>query len=360
MPFRGPALLVANHMSHVDGLLIGATVQRFIRFMVWRPFFEMKALRWFFRLTNAIPVGTRSPREVIEAIRRARQELAAGEVVCIFAEGAISRTGNLLPFKSGLERIVAGTDVPIVPVHLDRLWGSIFSFERGKFFWKWPKRIPYPVTVSFGRPLPSTATAQEVRQAILELGSAAAQTRKSRHDLLSARFVRSARANWRKFAMADSMGHELSYGRTLTGSLLIAEWLRKNRRQDEMVGVLLPPSVAGAVVNVGLTMAAKIPVNLNFTAGPEAWPRWPRSAASRLPSRRGLSREGEVAAMEGAVYVEDILGQLAASRQSGRMAAGAPDAQRVSSCAATRNPRQRRIRWRRSSSRAAAPAFPKE
>ena len=308
VPFRGPALLVANHMSHVDGLLIGATVQRFIRFLVWRPFFEMKMLRWFLRLANAIPVGTRSPREVIEAIRRARQELAAGEVVCIFAEGAISRTGNLLPFKSGLERIVAGTEVPIVPVHLDRLWGSIFSFERGRFFWKWPKRIPYPVTVSFGRPLPSTATAQEVRQAILELGSAAAQTRKSRHDLLSARFVRSARANWSKFAMADSMGHELSYGRTLTGSLLIAEWLRKNRRQDEMVGVLLPPSVAGAVVNVGLTMAAKIPVNLNFTAGPEAMAAVAAQCriATTVTSRAFLAK-AKIAAMEGAVYVEDIL-----------------------------------------------------
>ena len=109
--------------------------------MVWKPYYEMKALNWFFRKTNAIPVGTR-PREAVEAIRRARQELAAGHVVCIFAEGAISRTGNILPFKRGMEKIVEGLDVPIIPVHLDRLWGSIFSFERGRFFWKWPKRHP--------------------------------------------------------------------------------------------------------------------------------------------------------------------------------------------------------------------------
>ena len=165
VPFRGPALLVANHMSHVDGLLIGASVQRFIRFMVWRPFFEMKALGWLFRLTNAIPVGTRSPREALEAVRRARQELAAGEVVCIFAEGAISRTGNLLPIKSGLHTIVAGTHVPIIPVHLDRLWGSIFSFERGKFFWKVAETHSISGYSFFRRPLASTATAQEVRQA---------------------------------------------------------------------------------------------------------------------------------------------------------------------------------------------------
>ena len=71
-------------------------------------------------------------------------------MVCIFAEGAISRTGNLLPFKRGFERIVDGLDVPIIPVYLDRVWGSIFSFKRGKFFWKLPERLPYPVTVAFG------------------------------------------------------------------------------------------------------------------------------------------------------------------------------------------------------------------
>ncbi|MGB7762567.1 MAG: acyl-[ACP]--phospholipid O-acyltransferase [Bryobacteraceae bacterium] len=308
VPFRGPALLVANHMSHVDGLLIGASVQRFIRFMVWRPFFEMKALGWLFRLTNSIPVGTRSPREALEAVRRARQELAAGEVVCIFAEGAISRTGNLLPFKSGLHTIVAGTAVPIVPVHLDRLWGSIFSFERGKFFWKWPKRIPYPVTVSFGRPLASTATAQEVRQAILELGGDAIEARKSRRDVLSGRFIRTARKNRSKFAMADSTGRQVSYGRALVGSLLIADWLRKNRCQDEMVGVLLPPSVAGALVNVGLTLAAKKPVNLNFTAGREGMARVVEQCriGTTITSRTFLAK-AKLEAVEGVVYIEDIL-----------------------------------------------------
>ncbi len=308
VPFRGPALLVSNHISHVDGLLIGASLQRFVRFMVWRPFYDMKMLHWLFRLTNAIPVGTRSPREAIEAVRRARRELAAGEVVCIFAEGAISRTGNLLPFKAGLETIVAGTGVPIVPVHLDRLWGSIFSFERGKFFWKWPRHIPYPVTVSFGRPLPSTATASQVRQAILELGSDAVEARKSRHDVLPARFIRSARKNWSKFAMADSAGREATYGRALSGSLLIADWLRLHRPADDMVGVLLPPSVAGALVNVGLVMAAKKPVNLNFTAGRAGMAAVVDQCQIRttITSRMFLSK-AKLDTVDGAVYVEDIL-----------------------------------------------------
>jgi acyl-[acyl-carrier-protein]-phospholipid O-acyltransferase/long-chain-fatty-acid--[acyl-carrier-protein] ligase len=268
----------------------------------------MKILGWFLRVTESIPVGTRSGREVLEAIRRARHELAAGEVVCIFAEGAISRTGNLLPFKSGLQKIVAGTDVPIIPVHLDRLWGSIFSYAGGKFFWKWPRRIPYPVTVSYGKPLPSTATAHEVRQAILELGSVATAARKSRGDLLPARFIATARKNWSKFAMADSTGRELTYGRTLIGSLLIADWVRAHRRDDEMVGVLLPASVGGALVNVGLTIAGKTPVNLNFTTGAEGMAAViAQCKIQTTVTSRAFLAKAKMEAVEGAVYLEDIL-----------------------------------------------------
>ncbi len=92
-----------------------------------------------FSLMRAIPTGGGGARGAVGAIRRAREELAAGHVVCIFAEGAISRTGNMLPFKRGFEKITDDLDVPVIPVHLDQVWGSIFSFKDGKFFWKWPR-----------------------------------------------------------------------------------------------------------------------------------------------------------------------------------------------------------------------------
>jgi acyl-[acyl-carrier-protein]-phospholipid O-acyltransferase/long-chain-fatty-acid--[acyl-carrier-protein] ligase len=155
-------------------------------------------------------------------------------------------------------------------VHIDRLWGSIFSFEQGKFFWKWPKRLPYPVTVSFGKPLPSTTPAHQVRQAIQELSSDATAHRKTHGDLLDRRVIHNARRHWGQFAMADSTGRELTYGRMLTGSVLISNWIRHHATDGEMVGVLLPPTVAGAMVNIGTTIAGCAPVNLNFTAGKEA------------------------------------------------------------------------------------------
>jgi acyl-[acyl-carrier-protein]-phospholipid O-acyltransferase/long-chain-fatty-acid--[acyl-carrier-protein] ligase len=264
VPLHGPALLVSNHMSHIDGVLINACIDRRVRFMMWKPYFELKAMNWFLRRVDAIPVSDR-PREAVESIRATRKVLAEGHVVCIFAEGAVTRTGNLLPFKRGMEKIVHGLDVPIVPVHIDRMWGSIFSFEGGRFFWKRPKRIPYPVTVSFGAPLPPTATTHEVRHAIQELAADAIPHRKTVADTLDARFIRNARRNWNRFAMADSTGRELTYGNALVAATMIARQLPA----DPMIGVLLPASVGGALANLAITLAGRVSVNLNFTAGAE-------------------------------------------------------------------------------------------
>ena len=321
VPFRGPALLVANHTSHADGFLIGACVQRFIRFMIWKPYYEMRALGWFFRMAKAIPVGN-GPRAMVESIRAARRELTDGHIVCIFAEGAISRTGNMLPFKRGMEKIVKGLDVPIIPVHLDRLWGSIFSFERGKFFWKWPKRVPYPVTISFGAPMPAGSAAHEVRQAIQELSSDATAHRKSGRDLLDRRVIRTARRNWGRFAMADSTGRELTYGRMLAASLVVAGWVRRECAGEEMIAVLLPPTVAGALVNIGLTLAGRAPVNLNFTAGREAMASAVEQCRIRtVVTSRAFLAKAKMEPLEGTVFVEEIFARAGKWRQLRALAA---------------------------------------
>jgi len=218
VPFRGPALLVCNHLSHVDGFLVGSCVQRFIRFLVYRPFYEYWAFRPLLRMMKAIPISAGKRQEMLESLDRARQELVAGHVVCIFAEGSVSRTGNLLPFKRGFERIVEGLDVPIIPVYLDRVWGSIFSFKGGRFFWKWPVRVPYPVTVAFGRPLPASTTAPRARLALMELGSEVAMQRRPANEVLGRQFVRTAKREWRSFCMADSTGRTLTFGRALAAA----------------------------------------------------------------------------------------------------------------------------------------------
>lgn len=177
VPARGPALLASNHVTYVDGLLIWFYVPCPIRFIVWKPFFEVVGVRWVLRLIAAIPVADGGPRNMRETIQRARGALAKGNVVCIFPEGSITRSGELHRFKRGMEAIAQGLDVPIIPVHLDGLWGSVFSFEGGKAFWKWPKRWQHPATISFGSPMPAGSSADAVRQAVEQLASEAGERR---------------------------------------------------------------------------------------------------------------------------------------------------------------------------------------
>jgi len=172
IPSRGPALLVSNHLTYLDAFLIGASVRPVVRFLVWKPYYDHKLLNWGLRIGRAIPVWT-GHHSASQAIERARGALEAGDVLCIFAEGSISRTGELLPFKRGLEAIVRGVDVPIIPVHLGGLWESVFSFEGGRFWWKRLRRLRHPVVVSFGAPLLASSTATEARQAVAQLGARA-------------------------------------------------------------------------------------------------------------------------------------------------------------------------------------------
>jgi acyl-[acyl-carrier-protein]-phospholipid O-acyltransferase/long-chain-fatty-acid--[acyl-carrier-protein] ligase len=308
VPVRGPALLVCNHMSHVDGFLVGACMQRFVRFMVYRPYYDHPVLKPFMRFMHAIPVAGGTRQEMLDSIERARAELRQGHVVCIFAEGSISRTGGMLPFKRGFERIVADLDVPIVPVYLDRMWGSIFSFKQGRFFWKWPERLPYPVTVAFGAPLPATKDAAEVRQAVQALGSDVAALRFEQKDVLHRHVMQTAKRRWRRFCTADSTGKELTYGHMLIGALLLSRWIRTRCAGERMVGLVLPASVGGALANVATMLAGKVPVNVNFTAGREgmAGALAQCDITTIITSRIFLAR-AKIDALPGMVFIEDAL-----------------------------------------------------
>jgi acyl-[acyl-carrier-protein]-phospholipid O-acyltransferase/long-chain-fatty-acid--[acyl-carrier-protein] ligase len=261
------ALLVANHVSWVDFLLINAACDRMIRFLMFRPYYEWKPLNWLVRRMHAIPVAAGDPLEKREeSLAIARTEIAAGHAVCIFAEGGITRTGNLLKFKRGLEFIAAGADCPIVPVWLDGVWGSIFSFEGQRFFLKRPRHLFAPVTVLFGKPLPSTSHASEVRQRLQELSVEAFERRKTSQRPLSVMFLRSARRHWRRIFASQPDGTRLRFGETLLRALAWRDALfGASRGVREHVGILLPPSVAAMVANLATLFAGKIPINLDAT-----------------------------------------------------------------------------------------------
>ncbi len=270
LPANGGALLVSNHVSCVDMLLILASTKRHVRFLLPQEVCEIPWLKAWLRRLRVIPLPQeqRAP-ELAEALRQAAEAIRSGEVVGVFAEKNISRIGVMLPFRGELERIMNDLTAPVIPVCLEGVWGSIFSYQGGRFFWKIPRRLPYPVTVSFGEPMPARSKAVEIRAAIQSLSSEAWPYRRRLMQPLGRAFVHTARRHPFRFAMADQRVERISFGTALVKMIFLARRLQEPWRGQKMVGICLPPSVGGALVNFAALLAGKVPVNLNYTFAPE-------------------------------------------------------------------------------------------
>jgi acyl-[acyl-carrier-protein]-phospholipid O-acyltransferase / long-chain-fatty-acid--[acyl-carrier-protein] ligase len=310
VPEKGGALFVSNHMSFVDVLLLLASTDRPIRFLMFQGIYDQAIIKPFARMMKAIPISSElRPRDMIRSLRAASDAIRDGEIVCIFAEGQITRTGQLLPFRRGMERIIKGIDAPIVPVNLHGVWGSIFSFERNRFVWKVPRRVPYPVTVSFGKWLPSTSEPAKVRQAVQELQSVAFAADRNHKFTLDRAFVRSARRYFWRFAMADARVPKMRFASALVKTIFIARRLKPLWKDQEMVGILMPPSVGGALVNYAAALLGHIPVNLNYTANNEVIASCGRQCnlQTTVTSKAFLERFPKIEIPGRTLLLEDVL-----------------------------------------------------
>lgn len=317
VPTQGGVVLVCNYVSYLDALLLVATQQRRLRFILDESVYQQWPwLRPFFRILRCIRVDPKaSPKQLAQSLNEARAALDAGFMVCVFAEGSLTRTGNLREFKRGFQYIVRETTCPVIPVYIGGAWGAISSYYHGQLVRRWPTLLRYPVTVLFGAPLPPTTPVNDVRHAVMELSCDYYQDRKPQRWPLAQLLVHMARANWNQVAMADSSGKKLTYGRLLAGTLAVAEKIRQLTPGQEKVGILLPPSVGGALVNYAVTLLGKVSVNLNFTAAADSF----RSAVRQcdlktvITSRAFLEKIGPQPLPEGGVvYVEDIMASLTA------------------------------------------------
>lgn len=314
LPEEGSGLLVANHVSWVDGVLLLLSSSRNIRMVAYADYVNSRWTGWLARLFGIIPIRSGDgPRALLHSLNTAREALQAGELVCIFAEGQITRNGQLQRFERGLLKILKGTDAPVIPVFLDELWGSIFSYERGKFLWKKPRHWPYPVSISFGLPIHGVNDVDVVRHAILELAAKSMERRKDRRLLPAHQFIRQCRVAWRRTKVADSAGVELTGGRLLTGSLAFHKLLTTCvlKPDNRCVGLLLPPSVGGVLANTAITLAGKVAVNLNYTLTDDVVNYCIKEAGVQqvLTSRRFLEKRPMDLNAE-LIYLEDLKEQI--------------------------------------------------
>lgn len=262
---QGGFILLPNHVSYVDAIILQLACPRPIRFLIVDSIYYNPRLKWVFERVGAFPI---SPTRAKQAVKKAAELVEAGEIVCVFAEGELTRTGSLLRLKKGFELIVRQAGVPAVPVWLDELWGSVFSYEGGKYFKKLPKKWPYGVRVAFGKPLePREATAERVRQELLDLGEFCYQQRGILRKHLGEVCVRGLSHAQHRLIVADGMDDSrLKGGMLLAAACALSRKLRRkvpNRR----VAVVLPPGRGAMVANLAVLLAGKVPANLNFTAG---------------------------------------------------------------------------------------------
>lgn len=309
IPAEGGALLVPNHVSYADAVLVGCATHRFVRFLMWKPYFDLKFGRPFFKALEAIPINPGAPKEMLRALHEASEELNRGELICIFPEGGLTRTGHVQAFERGVERLIKHSrGIPIIPIYLDGLWNHPLSANGARGLRDWLAALRHRVTVMIGEPVEGPISASELRQKVMELGSEAFELRKTRADTLAHRLVRSARRNWSRPAMADSTKKQLNYGKALTAAILLRNWLNRHHAGEAQIGLLLPTSVGGAIANFGVTLAARAAVNLNFTAGEQNC----RSAIEQceirtvVTSRVFLEKAG-LAHWPEMVFLEDLL-----------------------------------------------------
>ena len=274
-------LLLPNHISYIDAVVLQLACPRPIRFLVYDEIYQATFLRWGLRLLGAIPI---SPRKARAAIETAADALAHGDVVCLFPEGALTRTASLQKLNRGYELIARKARVSVMPVWLENVWGSVFSFYGGQFFWKIPRVVPLRVWIYFGAPIAAeTATVEVVRRRLYDLSAQAFQARPELKSHLGHETIRSLRKRFFEPVVTDAFAQDrkLKGGELLAVSLELAAWIRRNVA-ERRVGIVLPPGLGGTVANIGVVLAGKVPVNLNFTAG--------RAANQAAMNQAGIGR----------------------------------------------------------------------
>ncbi len=263
LPQSGGVLLLGNHISWIDWMILQAASPRAIRFVMYRPIYNKWYLKWLFKFFRVIPIGAGASKDSILAVRECLQN---GEVVALFPEGHLSYNGQINQFQKGFEHILKDLEnVVTMPFYLRGLWGS--SFSRADSFYKQmtKQRGKRKILVAFGKPIHGFIDASAMKQKVVELSFSTWERFIDRQKPLQYQWIETAKRHLFKDCIADSQGMELNNLKFITAVLLFVKALKLELSNEKHIGVLLPSSSAGAIVNMALFVLGKIPVNLNYT-----------------------------------------------------------------------------------------------
>jgi len=259
-------VIVANHVSWLDGVLLLWMLPRNIRFVVDGGNFKNPIFKFLASTFDTILMSA-SPKSIGRALKTGREGIEAGDMIGIFPEGTLTRTGQLQTFKPGYQKMLKGTDGCILPIYLEGMWGSIFSHSGGKLFFKWPDKLRRKLTLHIGKPIEADTPVSHVRSKVLALGADATIHNRREFPILAKRIIRVWRKRWKSLQAADSLGQQASGRSMLMKVFALRRVLRREvlAPDEEYVGVLLPPSVGGVAVNVALAIDRRVTANLNYT-----------------------------------------------------------------------------------------------
>ena len=262
MPESGGVLMLGNHISWIDWAIVQMASPRPVRFVMERSIYERWYLKRFLDFFGVVPISRGSSKTALSSIT---QLLNQGEVVCLFPEGTISRSGQLAEFQRGYEKAAADAEGIILPFYLRGLWGSWFSRSSDKLKNIRGNGVKRDIIVSFGTPLAIDTSVDELKKHIFELSVDSWQRYTQTLESIPREWLSTVKRMGSEPAVVDTLGDPISFTKLAAITICFSRIFKRNS-PEKNIGILLPTSSAGVIANMATLLSGKTVVNLNFSA----------------------------------------------------------------------------------------------
>ncbi len=263
IPHKGGGLIIANHVSYLDFILIACATKRMVRFVMNKDVYDKPGLKWLLKKLHMIPIYPRGGYNHLRIFNETCQrEINDGHLVAIFAEGTVTRNGHLLGFKKGMEHIARGINAPIIPIHMEGVIGTPLSYSlyHNRFLpFKW-SNLRQKIFITIGEPMSNTSSAFEVRQRIQEMGAESIYRRIDNNDTIANSILE---LKGDRLLYQDDENNILLAYELKNKAISLANSLRNELKEENNIGLILPNQGSKAVTVAALHLLEKTIVFLN-------------------------------------------------------------------------------------------------